>query len=100
MWRSVLVVTDLVTPIGWVDQTRGNAQHVLEREKFPDEQEVLQTHAIAVEVLVGLCVLADQIHQELVMSVLGQVEGLNPHHANPQRGSQRNRNRLSVWSMS
>ncbi len=49
MWRSVLVVTDLVTPIGWVDQTRGNAQHVLEREKFPDEQEVLQTHVTTAE---------------------------------------------------
>ena len=100
MWRSVLVVTDLVTPIGWVDQTHGNVPRVLERAKFPDEHGVLQMHAIAVEVLVGLCVLADQTRLELVMSVLGQDEGLNPHHANPQRGRQRNRNLWSAWSTS
>jgi hypothetical protein len=93
-------VTDLVTPIGWVDQTRGNAQHVLEREKFPDEQEVLRTHVKTAEGQDAPCVSEGQIRLELVMSVQGLVENLNPHRANPHHGGQRNRNRLSAWSTS
>ena len=100
MWRSVLVVTDLVTPIGWAVQILGNVPHVLAQAKCRGALGAPQTHVTAVAGQVALCVLAVQIHLELVMSVRGQVDGLEPHHANPLHVNQRKRNLWSAWWMS
>ena len=96
MWRSVLVVTDLVTPIGWVDPTHGNAPHVLEREKFLDERAALLTHVTVVEGQDALCVLEDQIRLELATNALAQGGRPNQHHVRQLPIEQRQ----LIWQMS